>query len=171
MFWIVILLLMASRAAFVGPVAALHNAFSAVRLSLRECVVIWWAGLMRGAVSVALVYTLLGGGGREGDATLITTTLVVVIISILGFGAATKPLLAFLMRGVGVRRWVVSAGAKRRCAGRCSREGLEGRAQGGETKGRWPAGEDMAGGKWVGHMRGPNLRQATDSLLTDGPHQ
>ncbi|KAL6770867.1 hypothetical protein ACKKBF_B33025 [Auxenochlorella protothecoides x Auxenochlorella symbiontica] len=98
MFWIVILLLMASRAAFVGPVAALHNAFSAVRLSLRECVVIWWAGLMRGAVSVALVYTLLGGGGREGDATLITTTLVVVIISILGFGAATKPLLAFLMR-------------------------------------------------------------------------
>jgi len=58
MFWIVILRLMASRAAFVGPVAALHHAFSAVRLSLRECVVIWWAGLMRGAVSVALVYTL-----------------------------------------------------------------------------------------------------------------
>lgn len=95
MFWIIILLLMLSRAAFVAPVAALHNLFSSVKLSVRECVVIWWAGLMRGAVSVALVYTLLPGGS---DATLITTTLTVVIISILGFGAATKPLLALLMK-------------------------------------------------------------------------
>jgi len=49
---------------------------------------------------VALVYYFFDPHGITNDphlSTVITTTLVVVLISILIFGAATKPLLAYLM--------------------------------------------------------------------------
>lgn len=77
MFWIIIILLLVSRAAFVIPISLLHNRASAHKLSTREIVVVWWAGLMRGAVSVALVYYLYDPHGKNQDAhesTLITTT-------------------------------------------------------------------------------------------------
>ena len=48
---------------------------------------------------MALVYYFFDPNGLTDDphlSTVITTTLVVVLISILLFGAATKPLLAFL---------------------------------------------------------------------------
>ena len=51
MFWILLLLLLVSRALFVVPVTLAHNRFSDHKLSMREMVTIWWAGLMRGAVS------------------------------------------------------------------------------------------------------------------------
>lgn len=51
MFWILLLLLVVSRAAFVLPVTFAHNRFSDNKLTMREMGTIWWAGLMRGAVS------------------------------------------------------------------------------------------------------------------------
>ena len=59
-----------------------------------------WAGLIRGAVSVALVYYYFDPKGQSEDshrATLIATTLVVVMFSITVFGAVTKPLLDFTL--------------------------------------------------------------------------
>ncbi|KAI7845128.1 hypothetical protein COHA_001333 [Chlorella ohadii] len=100
MFWILLILLLVSRAAFVIPVTLAHNRYSDNKLTMREMATIWWAGLMRGAVSVALVYYFFDPHGMTDDphlSTVITTTMVVVLISILGFGAATKPLLAYLM--------------------------------------------------------------------------
>ena len=61
-----------------------------------------WAGLIRGAVSVALVYYYFDPKGQSEDshrATLIATTLVVVMFSITVFGAVTKPLLDLTLRG------------------------------------------------------------------------
>ena len=60
-----------------------------------------WAGLIRGAVSVALAYYQFDREGGSPDAersTLIVTTLSVVLVSILVLGALTKPLLALLLR-------------------------------------------------------------------------
>lgn len=56
MFWILLLLLVASRAAFVVPVTLLHNRYATEdqKLSMKEMATILWAGLMRGAVSGAL---------------------------------------------------------------------------------------------------------------------
>jgi NhaP-type Na+/H+ or K+/H+ antiporter len=52
--WLVLVLtvlLVAARAAFVVPFSLLHNCWSAPadRLSRRDVVIVWWAGLMRGA--------------------------------------------------------------------------------------------------------------------------
>lgn len=67
MFWILLVLLIVSRAAFVIPVTLAHNRYSDNKLSMREMGTIWWAGLMRGAVSgrgelgwVAGYMTLMG---------------------------------------------------------------------------------------------------------------
>ncbi|WIA30258.1 hypothetical protein OEZ86_000348 [Tetradesmus obliquus] len=104
--WLVLVLtalLAAARAAFVVPFSLLHNIWSADKLSSRDIVVVWWAGLMRGAVSVALVYYYFDDNPRQvldrSRATLIVSTLMVVMISILGFGALTKPLLAAMLKG------------------------------------------------------------------------
>jgi NhaP-type Na+/H+ or K+/H+ antiporter len=59
-----------------------------------------WAGAMRGAVSVALVYFYYDPDGGSVDAeksTLIAMTLTVVLFSTLVFGAATKPLLDLML--------------------------------------------------------------------------
>ena len=59
-----------------------------------------WAGLIRGAVSVALVYYHFDPQGKSEDAkraTLITTTLLLVLFSIMVCGALTKPLLDFML--------------------------------------------------------------------------
>ena len=56
--------------------------------------------MIRGAVSVALVYYYFDPKGQSEDshrATLIATTLVVVMFSITVFGAITKPLLDFTL--------------------------------------------------------------------------
>lgn len=51
--WLVVVLtvlLVAARAAFVIPFSLLHNLWSAPadRLTRRDVVIVWWAGLMRG---------------------------------------------------------------------------------------------------------------------------
>ena len=55
-----------------------------------------WAGLMKGAITVALVYYHFDPKGWSSNAhraTLISTTLIVVLFSIMILGALTKPLL------------------------------------------------------------------------------
>lgn len=76
-----------------------------------------WSGLIRGAVSVALVYYHFDPQGKSEDAkraTLITTTLLVVLFSILVCGALTKPLLQLLLEpqgfSVALSRLLVSFG-------------------------------------------------------------
>ncbi|CAN6479193.1 unnamed protein product [Victoria cruziana] len=55
-----LLLVLLGRAAFVFPLSALSNYMSAKEenssITLRHQVIIWWAGLMRGAVSIALAF-------------------------------------------------------------------------------------------------------------------
>lgn len=71
---------------------------------LKLATVCRWAGLIRGAVSVALVYYYFDPKGQSEDshrATLIATTLVVVMFSITVFGAVTKPLLDLTLGGQG----------------------------------------------------------------------
>ncbi|GIM16543.1 hypothetical protein Vretimale_19126, partial [Volvox reticuliferus] len=55
---VLLFFLLASRAASVIPLSMLHNLYAPrhQRLSGRDMMIIWWSGLMRGAVSVALVY-------------------------------------------------------------------------------------------------------------------
>ena len=65
-----------------------------------------WAGAMRGAVSVALVYLYYDPDGTTNDmskSSLISATLTVVLFSTLAYGAITKPMLDFLLgvKGLG----------------------------------------------------------------------
>ncbi|KAK8455396.1 hypothetical protein SEVIR_4G177000v4 [Setaria viridis] len=60
LFGIIILLVLLGRAAFVFPISILSNNMSGsserVPITFKHQFVIWWAGLMRGAVSIALAY-------------------------------------------------------------------------------------------------------------------
>lgn len=84
--WLVVVLtvvLVAARALVVVVFAMAHNVWCApeARLARRDVVAVWWAGLMRGAVSVALAYTYWDDDPRQmpdaGRATLIVSTLMV----------------------------------------------------------------------------------------------
>jgi lysylphosphatidylglycerol synthetase-like protein (DUF2156 family) len=60
--WLVVVLtvlLVTARAAFVIPFSLLHNCWSAPadRLTRRDVVIVWWAGLMRGEEEGAVVWT------------------------------------------------------------------------------------------------------------------
>ncbi|KAL9248061.1 hypothetical protein vseg_021424 [Gypsophila vaccaria] len=96
-------LLMLGRAAFVFPLSFLMN-FSkknpSEKVSFRQQVIIWWAGLMRGAVSMALAYNQFTRGGHtqlRSNAIMITSTITVVLFSTVVFGLLTKPLIRFLL--------------------------------------------------------------------------
>lgn len=61
---------------------------------------------MRGAVSVALVYHYFDPTGKSTDpqnATLVSATSLVVLITLVGAGAATKPMMTWLSGGNGMR--------------------------------------------------------------------
>ncbi|KAH0994729.1 hypothetical protein GBA52_018593 [Prunus armeniaca] len=103
-------LLMLGRAAFVFPLSFLSNLAKKnpyEKISLRQQVIIWWAGLMRGAVSIALAYNqasytflspyLSGHTQLRPNAILITSTITVVLFSTVVFGLMTKPLIRFLV--------------------------------------------------------------------------
>ncbi|WCJ43260.1 sodium hydrogen exchanger 2 [Euphorbia peplus] len=100
---ILIALVMVGRAAFVFPLSFLSNLSKknvADRIGFKQQIVIWWAGLMRGAVSIALAYnkfTSLGHTHVKGNAIMITSTITVVLFSTVVFGMMTKPLIRFLL--------------------------------------------------------------------------
>nr|QNH89934.1 NaH-antiporter-like protein [Vuralia turcica] len=96
-------LVLAGRAAFVFPLSFLSNLFKKSpneKLSFRMQVIIWWAGLMRGAVSMALAYnqfTMSGHTQLRTNAIMITSTITVVLFSTVVFGLMTKPLIRLLL--------------------------------------------------------------------------
>ncbi|KAK7284298.1 hypothetical protein RJT34_19043 [Clitoria ternatea] len=96
-------LVLAGRAAFVFPLSFISNLTKKSpneRISFRQQVIIWWAGLMRGAVSMALAYnqfTLSGHTELRTNAIMITSTITVVLVSTMVFGLMTKPLIRFLL--------------------------------------------------------------------------
>lgn len=80
--------------------AWIHNRWSATGLTFSDSIVIWWAGMMRGAVSVAMVYYRFDPNNTSADehsATIVVTTLQVVLYSTVGLGGVTGPLLQVLL--------------------------------------------------------------------------
>ncbi|KAK1561093.1 hypothetical protein Q3G72_034338 [Acer saccharum] len=91
-------LVLLGRAAFVFPLANIKNLVGkrdGTKIKFREQFIIWWAGLMRGAITVALSYHQFSGTDNTSseDALMITSTLTVVVLSTLVFGSITKPLI------------------------------------------------------------------------------
>ncbi|CAN6469268.1 unnamed protein product [Victoria cruziana] len=80
-------LVMVGRAAFVFPLSFVTNLTKkspSEKISLKQQVIIWWAGLMRGAVSIALAYNQFTRSGYtqlRGNAIMITCTITVVLFS------------------------------------------------------------------------------------------
>ncbi|GLT42009.1 hypothetical protein SLA2020_160330 [Shorea laevis] len=97
-------LILLGRAAFVFPLSFLSNLTKKSpyeKVNWKQQVTIWWAGLMRGAVSMALAYNQFTSSGgytqlRE-DAFMITSTITVVLFSTVAFGLMTKPLVRILL--------------------------------------------------------------------------
>ncbi|KAK3125948.1 hypothetical protein QOZ80_7BG0611800 [Eleusine coracana subsp. coracana] len=96
-------LVLVGRAAFVFPLSFLSNLTKKgplEKITWRQQIVIWWAGLMRGAVSIALAYNKFTRSGHtqlHGNAIMITSTITVVLFSTMVFGMMTKPLIRFLL--------------------------------------------------------------------------
>lgn len=96
-------LVLVGRAAFVFPLSFLSNVIKkspGEKIDIRQQFIIWWAGLMRGAVSMALAYNQFTRSGytqlRE-HAIMITSTITVVLFSTVVFGLITKPLIRILL--------------------------------------------------------------------------
>ncbi|XP_022771026.1 sodium/hydrogen exchanger 2-like isoform X2 [Durio zibethinus] len=96
-------LVLLGRAASVFPLSFISNLIKrsqSDKFTLNQQVTIWWAGLMRGSVSVALAYNQFTRSGRTqllGNAIMITSTISVVLFSTVVFGLMTKPLIRLLL--------------------------------------------------------------------------
>ncbi|KAG6532180.1 hypothetical protein ZIOFF_006018 [Zingiber officinale] len=90
-------LVMVGRAIFVFALANVSNCFthrSNAKIDLTSQFVIWWAGLMRGAVTIALSYNQFSSSSTSKEyAFMITTTIIIVLFSTVVFGTVTKPLI------------------------------------------------------------------------------
>ncbi|KAJ0565195.1 putative cation/H+ exchanger, cation/H+ exchanger, CPA1 family [Helianthus annuus] len=80
-------LVLVGRTTFVFPLSFLSNLAKKAQhenIDFRQQVLIWWAGLMRGVVSMALAYnqfTKEGHTTMPGNAIMITSTITVVLFS------------------------------------------------------------------------------------------
>lgn len=96
-------LVLVGRAASVFPLSFISNLFKrseSDKFTLKQQVTIWWAGLMRGSVSVALAYNQFTRSGHtqlRGNSIMITSTITVVLFSTVVFGLMTKPLIRLLL--------------------------------------------------------------------------
>ncbi|KAB5556319.1 hypothetical protein DKX38_007228 [Salix brachista] len=96
-------LVMVGRAAFVFPLSFLSNLAKKSpneKISFKQQFIIWWAGLMRGAVSMALAYNRFTSAGHthlRGNAIMITSTITIVLFSTVLFGLMTQPLIKILL--------------------------------------------------------------------------
>lgn len=86
----VVFLILLGRAAFIFPLSSLSNRINKhadrTSITFKHQVIIWWAGLMRGAVSIALAFkqfTISGVTSDPVNATMVTTTIVVVLFTTL----------------------------------------------------------------------------------------
>ncbi|XP_022139522.1 sodium/hydrogen exchanger 4 [Momordica charantia] len=103
----IIFLILLGRVAFVFPLSAISNycnkredRSSSSTITFRQQIIIWWAGLMRGAVSIALAFKQFTYSGVTLDPThaaMITNTTVVVLFTTVVFGFLTKPLIRCLL--------------------------------------------------------------------------
>eukprot|EP00262_Sarcandra_glabra_P002628 TRINITY_DN13031_c0_g1_i1.p1 TRINITY_DN13031_c0_g1~~TRINITY_DN13031_c0_g1_i1.p1 ORF type:complete len:548 (+),score=48.85 TRINITY_DN13031_c0_g1_i1:364-2007(+) len=100
---ILLALILIGRAAFVFPLSFLSNLTKKSqndKIAFKQQITIWWAGLMRGAVSMALAYNQFTRSGHtqlQGNAIMITSTITVVLFSTMVFGLMTKPLVRLLL--------------------------------------------------------------------------
>ncbi|KAI3460838.1 hypothetical protein Pfo_017501 [Paulownia fortunei] len=96
-------LVLVGRASFIFPLSFLSNfakKSKSDKLNFKQQVTIWWAGLMRGAVSMALAYNQFAKSGhtkQPGNAIMITCTITVVLVSTVVFGLLTKHLVRLLL--------------------------------------------------------------------------
>ncbi|XVF42012.1 hypothetical protein PTKIN_Ptkin01aG0326000 [Pterospermum kingtungense] len=96
-------LVLVGRAAFVYPLANFINCIrnrSGSRIEFRQQFIMWWAGLMRGAVTVALSYNQFSSSNdseSKDSSLMITSTIIVVLFSTVVFGSITKPLIEALL--------------------------------------------------------------------------
>ncbi|XP_024389243.1 sodium/hydrogen exchanger 1 isoform X2 [Physcomitrium patens] len=103
LFMTLIVLILVGRAAFVFPLSALSNYMrksSDTKITFRQQIMIWWAGLMRGAVSIALAFNQFTSSGDAKSpeyAAAITITIGIVLFSLTVFGTATKPLMHWVL--------------------------------------------------------------------------
>ncbi|KAJ7950703.1 Sodium/hydrogen exchanger [Quillaja saponaria] len=91
-------LVLIGRAAFVFPISNCTNCIKrreSTQIQFRSQFIIWWAGLMRGAVTIALTYNQFSKSDTttEDGALMITSTIIVVLFSTVVFGSITKPLI------------------------------------------------------------------------------
>ncbi|KAI3990451.1 hypothetical protein MKX01_021386 [Papaver californicum] len=104
MYSTIILPIAVGRAAFVFPLSMLSNYMNKsderVSITFKHQVVIWWAGLMRGAASIALAFkqfTYSGVTVIPAHATMVTNTVFTVLFTTVVFGFLTKPLIRLLL--------------------------------------------------------------------------
>nr|AVA17573.1 Na+/H+ antiporter family protein 1 [Populus szechuanica] len=96
-------LVLVGRAASIFPLSFISNLTKksqSDKIGFKQQIVIWWAGLMRGAVSMALAYNQFTRSGHtqlQENAIMITSTITVVLFSTVVFGLLTKPLISFLL--------------------------------------------------------------------------
>ncbi|BFG37019.1 hypothetical protein CerSpe_232930 [Prunus speciosa] len=97
-------LVLIGRAAFVFPIANITNCFKkreGTKIEFRNQFIMWWAGLMRGAVTIALSYSQFAESSdstsTQDNSLMITSTIIVVLFSTVVFGSITKPLISALL--------------------------------------------------------------------------
>ncbi|KAJ7296264.1 hypothetical protein O6H91_Y134500 [Diphasiastrum complanatum] len=84
---ILIVLVLLGRAAFVFPLSVILNHVRrtpSTHINFQRQIIMWWAGLMRGAVSIALAFqqfTTFGDTRNPDYATMLCSTITVVIFS------------------------------------------------------------------------------------------
>ncbi|XP_028770800.1 sodium/hydrogen exchanger 1 [Neltuma alba] len=91
-------LVLIGRAAFVFPISNIKNCIErqeSSKIKFRSQFIIWWAGLLRGAVTIALCYYQFEKArlSAQESAVVITSTITVVLFSTMVFGSITKPLI------------------------------------------------------------------------------
>ncbi|KAK6229812.1 hypothetical protein SCA6_018763 [Theobroma cacao] len=119
-FGTIVFLILLGRAAFVFPLSAFTNYMNRcperpLPLTFKHQVIIWWAGLMRGAVSIALAFKQFTYSGVTWDpigAAMLTNTIIVVLFTTLVFGFLTKPLIYYLLPPRAIDKTDSSLGSK-----------------------------------------------------------
>lgn len=91
--------ILVSRMIFVFPICYLQNFWNSKKLAISDMFVIVWAGVMRGAVSIALVmYSFAASGAENADresSTVIAAVMALVLFCIIVLGICTKPVISF----------------------------------------------------------------------------
>ncbi|WCJ43190.1 sodium hydrogen exchanger 2 [Euphorbia peplus] len=96
-------LVLVGRAAFVFPIANIRNYFKkreSTKIEFKQQFIMWWAGLMRGAVTIALSFNQFKNSATVSstDSALMSTcTIIVVLFSTIVCGSVTKPLIERLL--------------------------------------------------------------------------